>query len=287
MNRDARQSITEGPVWESAYSQNNYEIEYDYAEGTDSNICAIYFSSSGIYYPNIEEELKKRVIDDDYYEWKKTKIKRARKHIFVRDVAKNFYVIGISKRISSIDALMDFLKEETEGYEIITLGSSGGAYMAVLAGVLLESKCIFCFSCFWSLNCINYDVWHLVGFYQNDPQRNKYYDLVPIIKESNSRIVYIYPANNRDEINNDHVQCELVKNLKQIIQIPVKSKRHGACINRFLLSKLVNLSDYSQITAEYDRPMSEFRIAKKILSHNEILKMYYVIVKDKIMKYIR
>jgi hypothetical protein len=85
-------------------------------------------------------------------------MKNAGKLIFVRDIFKSWYVCGISDRYSSIDDMIDFLKEETKGYKVITVGNSAGGYMAVLAGVLLGAERVFNFSGQYSLriieNCI-------------------------------------------------------------------------------------------------------------------------------------
>ena len=96
-------SITSGVVWEKAYSLDNYLIE---CTNKDSDYCVIYFSSSGIYYPNTEEELQKLVDNKKHYEWMHHKITKAKKNIFIRDVAKQFYVIGINEKISTIDRLI-------------------------------------------------------------------------------------------------------------------------------------------------------------------------------------
>ena len=52
------QSITEGEIWNYAYELNNYKVQYT-SYNCSKNKCAIYFSSSGIYYPNTEEQLYK------------------------------------------------------------------------------------------------------------------------------------------------------------------------------------------------------------------------------------
>ena len=41
---------------------------------------------------------------------------------------------------------MDFLRKETEGYDIITIGSSAGGYASALFGTLLHAKIVLAFS---------------------------------------------------------------------------------------------------------------------------------------------
>ena len=58
---------------------------------------------------------------------------------FVRDVYKQWYLKGVNAEIDSIEKLYEFLKAETEGYQIVTVGSSAGGYAAVLFGYLLNA----------------------------------------------------------------------------------------------------------------------------------------------------
>lgn len=83
----------------SVYStEPNYIIYYD--ESSEENVCAIYFSSNDIYFPNTEEIFRKRIVEKNFFEWYHTRVK-ARKHIFVRDVFKQWYIEGINTIINS------------------------------------------------------------------------------------------------------------------------------------------------------------------------------------------
>lgn len=90
-------------------TQNNYYVEYNTAD-TDKNCCAIYFSSNAIFYPDSVEIFEKKIIERNRYELQRMKIKRANKHIFVRDVYKQWYVQGINKTTNTIDKLVELLK---------------------------------------------------------------------------------------------------------------------------------------------------------------------------------
>ena len=105
------------------YAKNNYLVEYSVS---DNPVCAIYFSSSGIYYPTNDETFSEAFIQHDKYEWYKNRYPGVSKHIFVRDIAKSFYIYGINKQVSSMDALIELLQSLLDGYEIVTIGSSGG-----------------------------------------------------------------------------------------------------------------------------------------------------------------
>ena len=126
----------------------NYKIDYD--DGCTENVCAVYFSSNDIYYPNTEEIFRKRIVEKDFFEWYHTRV-RARKHIFVRDVFKQWYLEGINAAIDSPEKMAAWMEKETEGYEVVTVGSSAGGYAAVLYGSLLHAKRVIAFNAQFSL----------------------------------------------------------------------------------------------------------------------------------------
>lgn len=121
----------------------NYLIEY--SDG-HNNVCAIYFTSNGIYFPNTEKTFVHEIVERNRYEWYGTRFQEASKHIFVRDVFKQWYLRGINKEIDSHKRLFEFLKKETEGYEIVTIGSSAGGYASALFGSLLRASKSIAFS---------------------------------------------------------------------------------------------------------------------------------------------
>lgn len=125
-------------------SQSNYLIEYSRENPTE--YCIIYFTGNNLYYPNHEAAFRERVLQKNHFEWYKTRINYGHKHIFVRDVQKQFYLEGINSTLNSSQKLVDFLKQETEGYKVITLGSSAGGFAAITYGQLLNAVCIYSFN---------------------------------------------------------------------------------------------------------------------------------------------
>lgn len=97
-------------------TEPNYIIYY--GESSEENVCAIYFSSNDIYFPNTEEIFRKRIVEKNFFEWYHTRVK-ARKHIFVRDVFKQWYIEGINTIINSPEKMEEWLKTETLGYQVI------------------------------------------------------------------------------------------------------------------------------------------------------------------------
>ena len=83
-------------------NQPNYKIEYN--NSCKANICAIYFSSNDIYYPNNEDIFQKRIVEKNVFEWYNTRI-NARKHIFIRDIFKQWYLEGINAKLDSPECI--------------------------------------------------------------------------------------------------------------------------------------------------------------------------------------
>lgn len=239
MIEDAKRSITNGSVWDKVYQLDNYSIKvFD----PNSKLCVIYFSSSAIYYPNTEKALEERVIDQDYYEWKAYPLRNIGKAIYVRDVAKQFYIYGINKNISTITAIIEFLRKETLGYNIVTVGSSSGGYMAALAGAILKAQKVYCFSGFFSLTNVNQDVWYLLKKEKDNLLYNQYYEISSYVKEAyNTEFVYVMPGLSKDMINNDWLQCKYVEKFENVYCLKIKEKNHGVCMPQYLLREFLNL----------------------------------------------
>ena len=165
-------------------NQQNYKIEYN--NSCKKNICAIYFSSNDIYYPNNEEIFRKRIVEKNFFEWYNTRI-NARKHIFLRDIFKQWYLEGINAELDSPEKIFEWLKRETEGYEVVTVGSSAGGYSAVLYGSLLKAQKVIAFNAQFSLKAIADDSGEkcnpLVYKYKNT-DRSKYFELKDKISDS-------------------------------------------------------------------------------------------------------
>ena len=162
----------------------NYKIEYN--NSCKANICAIYFSSNDIYYPNNEEIFRKRIVEKNFFEWYNTRI-NARKHIFVRDIFKQWYLEGINAELDSPEKIFEWLKGETKGYEVVTVGSSAGGYSAVLYGSLLKAQKVIAFNAQFSLKAIADESGEecnpLVFKYKNN-DRSKYFELKDKLSDS-------------------------------------------------------------------------------------------------------
>lgn len=125
-------------------SKDNFIIEED--TKIVNNLCYIYFSSHAVYFPETKGNFKDKIVNKNVFEWYKRRISNVRKSIFVRDIRKQFYCEGINNNLNSIDKLLGFLKKETKNFDVITVGSSAGGYLAALVGGgdwCKEKLCLF------------------------------------------------------------------------------------------------------------------------------------------------
>ena len=207
------------------YKKPNYNIRYG---NTRSKLCLILFSGNGLYYPNMETEFINRIIKDDRYEWSnitKSRIfqKKCAKIFFLRDIYKQWYVTGINQSLNTVEKLLNWLKKETEGYIIITAGSSAGGYAAVLFGLLLHAERIFSFSGQFILSDIEENP--LLKKYANNNQYNQYYNLVDFCSISRTPIFYFYPA----LCEYDKTQAQAVASIERerVYTYRIESAIHG------------------------------------------------------------
>jgi hypothetical protein len=221
-----------------AFEKDNFLIEYD-EQCVDKGTCAIYFSSNDIYFPNTEDVFKSRIIEKNFYEMFSTRVKAAYKHIFLRDIYKQWYILGINSRIHSPELLHKFLMEETEGFSVITVGSSAGGYAAVLYGSWLSAKRVFSFNGQFELRTLLQ-----TSNPQTDPLlfRNaasevaRYFDLRNFI----NRKIDIYYFSSLGSAW-DNQQYHHVKDITSLKPILFKTAHHGVPFVKSALPVVINM----------------------------------------------
>lgn len=185
-----------------AFQGDNYQC---FDTGIDSRICYIMFSSNGLYYPNTREVFEDTILKKDRYEWKwvvnNSHIPQiAGRIIYVRDIYKCWYTKGINVRDNTIDKTLELLEELTRGYQVVTVGSSAGGYMAVLTAIKLKAAYCFNFSGQYSIA---------------DNMGNPYYDLTEMLQDYKGEVFYFFP-----------IGCEMDKR-------HFESVRHIKCVKAF------------------------------------------------------
>ncbi len=165
--------------------------------------CYIFFASNDIYYPNTVEMFTDRIVNKDRFEWANMSASReimadAGRFIFVRDLYKQWYITGVNNKTDTHDKLIDRLRDLSDGFRMITVGSSAGGYMAALAGALLNAEACFDFSGQIVLDSVRTDFCRRMRGCR--PEELKYYDLKSVIPGSTCLFYYFYPEyNERDK----------------------------------------------------------------------------------------
>lgn len=223
-------------VAEEAYRLDNYRIEYNNA--VNNNECVLYFSSNNIWFPNTEEAFRKSIVENNRYEWNRNPYRIGKKNIYLRDIFKSWYVQGINDEINSVDAIIDWLRKETAGYEVVCIGSSAGGYMAALVGIMLKAKLVFAFSAQFCLYDKGYfDVNPLLQKYQNDADKKRYYDITALVNGSDVPILYIYPR----RFGQDQVQAQKIQASENVMKFGMNSSHHGIVVCICNLQTLLNM----------------------------------------------
>lgn len=229
-------SIIVNKVYET---YTNYKIEY--SDDGDNSVCAIYFSSNDIYFPNNEEKFTERIINKHFFEWYHTRITKAHKHIFLRDIFKQWYLKGINSSINSPEKLSEFLLQETKGYHhIIALGSSAGGYAAILYGSLIGAHKVFAFNPQFEINTLLKRSSEMINplVFRLKDSMSKWYDIVPLIN-SKTEIYYFYSQNSQW----DKEQHKHIIPMKNLHQICFNSAHHGIPFIKNALHVILNANN--------------------------------------------
>jgi hypothetical protein len=210
------------------FSNRNFLIEHDDPGNLEDNLCAIYFSSNEIYYPNTNLAFEDAIIKRDKYEWKRNKFTQAKKHIFLRDIRKQWYIGGINTELDSVLKLSEFLKKETEGYKVFTIGSSAGGYAAILYGSLLSANRVYAFNSQFNLNVIinksNSFTDPILFEKREDSAFNCYFDLSNYLT---SQTDYYYFQSSFSKIDLEQYNSITTSAKQKINIIRFKTSNHG------------------------------------------------------------
>lgn len=263
-------------------NRNNYKIQL--SEDGDPNLCAIYFTSHALYYPNTESEFTRSVLESDRYEWYKSRHLNAGKHIFVRDVFKQWYLKGINGSINSPDLLLRFLKHQTEGMEVVTIGASAGGYAAILYGCMLNAKSVLAFNpqinLYQELTSSS-ESENLFLYKFKNTELSKFYNLNNCLS-SNTDIFYVYSTLSQWDLTH----CGLLCQADNIHRIPIRSNLHGVpvpmlVLREFISSKRETLLRFARKENRQVRIMIYFNFRNTIIHY---IKIYTNILKTKLCR---
>jgi hypothetical protein len=221
-------------------NQSNYLIEYN--QDAPKEYCIVYFSSNALYYPNNETAFRESVLKRDRFEWYRRRIKYGHKHIFVRDIKKQWYIGGINAEIDSPAKMLKFLKKECSGYKPVFLGSSAGGFIAVIMGQLMNAARIYTFNGqFEVLSLLKEENAALINpiLYRNrnNTQLLPYYKAVDFIINPDS-IFYFYSNKSKWDVE----QSALINHLP-VHRLSFDTSNHGIPFLKSNLPAVINLSE--------------------------------------------
>ena len=238
-------------------NQRQPGMNYKIVDGNDpeSNLYAVYCSSNGIYYPDDEETFTKRIIEQDKYDWKRNIIKAGIcKHIYIRDLYKQWYVEGINTEIDSIQKVADWIKTVTsKDAEFVFLGSSAGGYMSICLASLLGGTA-FAGSPQVRLQLL--DKYPLLIDNKDDPERNRWFDLRQVISRSktNAKYFILYGVHNVEDRN----QIAGIYDLPDVYTIQFNTDAHGVVFFPF------NASEFYQKTGSLIKISNQKKVVNRL-----------------------
>lgn len=250
-------------IWDSqnkivlkAYEKDNYQCM---DTGIESNMCYIFFSSNGLYYPDTREVFEEQIFKKDRYEWKwvvknSQIMNKAGRIIYIRDIYKEWYSKGINKKVNTIEKTLELLEQLAEGYQIITVGSSAGGYMATLAAIKLNAAF-----------CINFSGQYLIS----DELDNPYYALPDLLREYKGKVFYFVPA----YCENDKIQYKLVEDVQCIKAFFFNENKHAATMLTGNMSYIIDRTEEELLH------IYKHYISRKI---NKFAFLFYTMPKHKI-----
>lgn len=231
----------DSPKVKSIYDNSeNYKIKFHKGKDVQNNLCVIYFSSNELYYPNTAKAFENSILIKDKFEWQRNFIRYAHKHIFIRDVQKQWYMEGISAKYNNPKKLLELLKNLTKGFKVIAIGSSAGGFAALLYGSLLQAKSVYAFNAQLNLNLIvkkSNAITDPILFKYKDNSRAKYFTIDSFISTETN---YFYFQSSKSKFDID--QYEAFHEKDRILRIPFKTSNHGFPFLRHNLSHVLNLN---------------------------------------------
>ncbi|WP_449189765.1 hypothetical protein [Treponema lecithinolyticum] len=222
------------------YKKQNYIVKNT---NKNSDLCIIFFSGNGLYFPNTEEEFNKTIVQNNRYEWEHitsdyTFLKKTGKLIFVRDIYKQWYFNGINTELNTIEKTAQQLKQETRGYQIITVGNSAGGFAAVIFGILLNAEKIFSFSGQFDLYSeIKTNPFLLKAKQSKD--KNRYFNITNYVTKHKIPVYYFYPYHNKEDLK----QAENISNVSSVFSFKINRILHGDTITPNTYKYLFFLSE--------------------------------------------
>ncbi|WP_282054678.1 hypothetical protein [Maribacter luteus] len=229
------------PAVKKVYREaDNYKVKFHTGPDVEQDLCVLYFSSNELYYPNTAKAFENSILIKDKFEWQRNFLRRAHKHIFIRDIQKQWYIEGISEKANSPEKLLNLLKQLTKGFRVYAMGSSAGGFAALLYGSLLQADRVYAFNAQLNLNLVVEGSTPFVDpilFKYKDQERSKYFIIENFLDQERD---CFYFQSSKSVI--DIKQYNALKNKNLLIRILFKTSNHGFPFLRHNLMYVLGLS---------------------------------------------
>lgn len=210
-------------------------------------------------------------VDKDRFEWENISKNRrlqksACKMIFLKDPSFSYYAKGINDKITSIDELISFLREETKGLNVSIIGASAGGYLAILLACFLDNveKAISISGVFniyewtgahntFSFNDMKQMV-ELVG-----TEKDKYFNLIPLLSTLKSPVYHFFGS--RCVSDNLEIKSLDGQQFDKFKLIPIISENHGHYLSSFEYIKLI-LTNSERLEKTYKKIYKKIEISR-------------------------
>lgn len=218
----------------------NYEIFFKDDNQVQKDLCVIYFSSNEIYYPNTTTSFTKSIIEKDKYEWRNNLLTYAHKHIFLRDIQKQWYIEGINHNVNTPEKVFHLLRSLTRNYRVYAIGSSAGGYAAMLFGSMLNAERVYSFNAQFDLNIIlrgsTSKTDPLLFKYSKKPAFSAYFKLDKFVRPN---VKYFYFQSCYSQMDIEQYNAFSKKEI--VTRIPFKTTNHGFPFLRHNLEYVMSL----------------------------------------------
>lgn len=261
------------------YLENpNYKI-IDTPAADEPDLAVIYFSSLGTF----NHDKWQQRLETDYYEFHRNPVRRAARHIYVRDVAVAFYMMGINSEVNTIDKLLELLQKLTKGYKVVTIGVSSGGFMAMLAGAYLKAQYVISISGIIDVGP------QKPGFAAGaspwaGPWDFKYLDNHEIVEKSGVPVFQFESSRCKVDFPN----AEKMRKMQNVRIFNIDSDSHGGQLNSLCIAPLVNMSfeRLEALSRRFNgRVISQWTINRTLLPLKHLLRIYLTLFRKKLFKF--
>ncbi len=237
--KDSIFQIDDSKVKETYANHDNYKVKFHEGENVQKDLCVLYFCSNELYYPNTSKAFETSILIKDKFEWQRNFLRIAHKHIFIRDIQKQWYIEGISKTNNTPEKLFKLLQELTKGFRVYAIGSSAGGFAAMQYGSLLKAEKVYAFNAQLNLNLIvktTNAITNPLLFKYDNTERSKYFYIDNFIVPETD---YFYFQSSKSPF--DVSQYGGFNKKNEILRIPFKTSNHGFPFLRYNLIHVLNL----------------------------------------------